>query len=635
MGIYSTTEGNFTIGKLEDGSGNYCIYDGKDLPSLSSFDCGAIEVNNAKAPTTGPQTLGIGCKTVTVYLECDYKFYQDQGYNTTTLTNYVNGLFNQVSTLYANDNIDIQISQLFIWTTSDPYASLTSTNSVLTSFRANKGTNFNGNLAHFLTTRNLGGGIAYVDVVCNKAYAYGVSMVYNSYNTVPTYSWTVEVVTHELGHNLGSPHTQSCSWTGGAIDNCYTPEGSCAPGPTPINGGTIMSYCHLTSIGINFNNGFGPQPGNLIRSRVLNGACLISSGTAPAGLSTLNITSTSADLSWVAVNGGTQYTVEYKLASSATWTSAGSTTGTSLTINGLASGAGYQWHVKTDCSQYSTTAAFTTLAGTGCNTPTLLTTNNITQSSANISWSAVSGATSYTVEYKLSTAAIWNTATTANTSLGLSGLNAGTTYNWRVQADCSPLSSSVSFTTMSAPTGCVAPSNLAAINVTMSSATLTWTAVTGASSYSIKIRKVGTNKWTNYKNITTAFKNLSGLSAGSTYEWQISAKCSGGITSNFSPLTTFTTPANMSAIQEDLGDNIKLYPNPAGSNLNLTLYSWTIDDAGTAEMFNIQGSRIKSVPVSAGLNSIDLSNMADGMYLLSIKKDGAQTVTKKFMKSTR
>ena len=35
-----------------------------------------------------------------------------------------------------------------------------------------------------------------------------------------------------------------------------------------------MSYCHLTSAGINLNLGFGPQPGNVIRSEVSNASCL-------------------------------------------------------------------------------------------------------------------------------------------------------------------------------------------------------------------------------------------------------------------------------------------------------------------------------------------------------------------------
>lgn len=38
-----------------------------------------------------------------------------------------------------------------------------------------------------------------------------------------------------------------------------------------------MSYCHLTSFGVNFNNGFGPLPGEAIRSAIDASSCLSSS----------------------------------------------------------------------------------------------------------------------------------------------------------------------------------------------------------------------------------------------------------------------------------------------------------------------------------------------------------------------
>ncbi|MDP5139924.1 MAG: hypothetical protein NWP83_05570, partial [Spirosomaceae bacterium] len=77
-------------------------------------------------------------------------------------------------------------------------------------------------------------------------------------------------------------HTQSCSWPTGALDNCYGTEGGCSTGPAPTSGGTVMSYCHLSSTGINFLNGFGTEPGNKMRAEVAAATCLGSTTpTAP------------------------------------------------------------------------------------------------------------------------------------------------------------------------------------------------------------------------------------------------------------------------------------------------------------------------------------------------------------------
>jgi hypothetical protein len=43
-----------------------------------------------------------------------------------------------------------------------------------------------------------------------------------------------------------------------------------------------MSYCHLLSVGIDFNLGFGPQPGNLIRNRYNNASCNTGTCTPPS-----------------------------------------------------------------------------------------------------------------------------------------------------------------------------------------------------------------------------------------------------------------------------------------------------------------------------------------------------------------
>lgn len=53
-------------------------------------------------------------------------------------------------------------------------------------------------------------------------------------------------IAHEVGHNLGSPHTHNCNWPGGPIELCVKSEGSCRSGELLRQEeiGTIMSYCH-------------------------------------------------------------------------------------------------------------------------------------------------------------------------------------------------------------------------------------------------------------------------------------------------------------------------------------------------------------------------------------------------------
>lgn len=290
IGIAATPDkGNLVLGKLE-AEGNetgYILYSDKNLHAQRQPVCGTVEpLGYAEKIREYSQTAAkpTADKCVRVYLECDYAMHQNKG-GVAGATNFITAVFNNLATLYANEQITTIISQVFVWTSQDSY-STTSSNTALNTFRTTRPT-FNGNLAHLaaLGGNNIGG-VAWVDVLCNTSYRYAYSNIYSSYSTVPTYSWSVEVMTHEMGHNLGSPHTQSCSWTGGALDNCYTTEGGCAPGPAPVNGGTIMSYCHLTSYGINFNNGFGVQPGNLIRNRVNAATCL--TACTPGGGCTTN-----------------------------------------------------------------------------------------------------------------------------------------------------------------------------------------------------------------------------------------------------------------------------------------------------------------------------------------------------------
>lgn len=86
---------------------------------------------------------------------------------------------------------------------------------------------------------------------------------------------------------------------------------------------------------------------------------------------------------------------------------------------------------------------------------------------------------------------------------------------------------------------CATPTGLSATSITSNSATLNWAAVTGAVSYNIQYRIVGTSTWTTTTS-TTNSKAISSLSPASNYEFQVQTVCSGS-SSAFSASSTFTT----------------------------------------------------------------------------------------------
>ncbi len=285
MAVFSTPEyGNLVLGVLpDDREGRYLLFRERDAVERPEFNCGAPElggpVNPLEAAETALKNDGDNC--VSVYLECDYDMYLEKGGLQNTL-DHMTGLFNVVATLYQNENISTDISTIFVWDTPDDYPT-GSTYDALVAFR-NTRPSFNGDVAHLISRgAPAGGGIAWVNVLCSS-FNYAYSYITSSYNQLPAYSWSVEVITHEMGHNLGSNHTHDCVWdvdgdglNSEAIDGCGPAagadgSGNCSDGPVP-DAGTIMSYCHLGP-GIDLMLGFGPLPGDRIRSRVAGASCL-------------------------------------------------------------------------------------------------------------------------------------------------------------------------------------------------------------------------------------------------------------------------------------------------------------------------------------------------------------------------
>lgn len=276
----------------------------------------------------------------------------------------------------------------------------------------------------------------------------------------------------------------------------------------------------------------------------------------PTNLSTSNITTNSAFLSWSPVSGAYGYVVEYQRAYvSATWVYAGFVSANSFSLSNLAPNELYYWRVRSYCnsgvSSYATSPFFFTQAAAVCTAPTFTFVNqfSITASSATVGWDAQASAVSYTVEYRPLGSATWLLGgTPVQNTLTLTGLVAATNYEFRVRSNCSNGSSAFlepaqQFVTAAAT--CIPPVSVTVSNITTTSASVSWPSAPGAASYIVDLRPTGTVTWTNAQSVTLTSPNLAalgGLVPGTMYDCRVRTVCNSGATSD-GIITQFVTAA--------------------------------------------------------------------------------------------
>jgi alkaline phosphatase D len=184
----------------------------------------------------------------------------------------------------------------------------------------------------------------------------------------------------------------------------------------------------------------------------------------------------------------------------------------------------------------------------GCNTPAGLTASSITTTGATLGWSSVAGATAYNLQWRLASSSTFNTVSNlGGTSYTLTGLTAATSYVFQVQAVCGTTSSvysaTSSFTTGSTGGGCATPTGLATSSITTTGATLGWSSVAGATAYNLQWRLASSSTFNTVSNLTANSYTLTGLTAATSYVFQVQAVC-GTTSSTYSATSTFTTSSS-------------------------------------------------------------------------------------------
>ena len=296
-----------------------------DLPAppAGSFRCPSDELPaEGPAPPAGLPALPEGIEATTtrlqcdLALDCDYEYFVKEGRDSARAVDYALVLLGTTSAIYEREiNVTLRASYLNVWTTpADPY-SATDLNGALTEFTSWWYANRAGvtcDLAQLVSGKALGGGIAYIGVLCSTNYRTSVISNLNGNTPYPTNvtTWDINVMAHELGHNFNSRHTQSCWWqsngyapAGALLDSCYAAEGSCYTGSVgrlPADLGTIMSYCHLVGGEAGVRLDFHPACRAVMRNAAEHAACFAAATVQPPFNLVVTTGPGGASLSWTA-----------------------------------------------------------------------------------------------------------------------------------------------------------------------------------------------------------------------------------------------------------------------------------------------------------------------------------------------
>ena len=314
-----------------------------------------------------------------------------------------------------------------------------------------------------------------------------------------------------------------------------------------------------------------------------------------------NIGDTSAELSWTANNGETEWTIYYKAEGADEYTEVANVTENPYTLEGLTAATNYEFYVVANCSEtaqstasevYSFATALCALAdqceityaltdsyGDGwngnainvvdANTEEVLATWTIASGSSASGSLSICNGRQIEIQYVLGSGS--NTYPSENSFVITDHLD---NVIWEVSGCSSSTGSVTHVVDCSVPT-CLKPTELAA-TTTATSAVLSWTANSEETAWTLYWKENGAEEYTEVA-VTENPYTLSGLTANTAYEFYVIANCSADDTSDASAVYEFATPCDVITVAEgsaytyDFENELpwSCWTNVAGNN-NLT-----------------------------------------------------------------
>lgn len=282
----------------------------------------------------------------------------------------------------------------------------------------------------------------------------------------------------------------------------------------------------------------------------------------PTGLSVVStsITSGSFTATWNTTLGASSYSLD--VSPNAGFTPVTNYVvnqpNTQITINsGILPGTQYYLRIKAVNSSGSSGFSNITVV-TILDPPTVtIPTSTVTSNSITLNWGSVPGSTGYRID--ISTSSTFEAGQfvgdnenklVTGTTLEVSGLSPEVTYYARMRAEKdspSPFVTSLNSMIISRITRTLPPLTLSTSSIKSNSFTIVWEELSTATNYQLDVAtdNLFTNKLTNYNNVSFSSNSteVSGLSPGTIYYWQVRAVNSTGPSLSSVPVEVLTAPA--------------------------------------------------------------------------------------------
>lgn len=369
-----------------------------------------------------------------------------------------------------------------------------------------------------------------------------------------------------------------------------------------------------------------------------------------------NISDTSATLSWSEHSDYTEFAVDVMHAPqnpNYKWSTV--TNETEILVSDLKPGRSYRFRIKASCAKGKSNSKWHTFTTTGidstghgrCPKASNLAVLDVTDSTVVLSWLGNPENVTYQVDVhqKEHTPQFRLSETVDTTALKVTGLVAGGNYKFRVKAACEKnaagSSSWINFVTTGGDTTfnqCPKPRNLSVLDVSDTSALLTWIARDSIWSFDLEIKSFqGTASYAFDTTLMDTFYHVTDLQPEGNYHFRLKANCSDTSSSGSSDWSKFRTLADTSSGAgvsesdvpfETTEATIVSFPNPVEEEFVVQLpiermgaltYVILTDLVGRVVYEKI----LREIPTDANL-FIPVDNLRPGIYKLMVKSTGIQ-----------